>query len=562
MPQNGYTLLPTSSPSLGYTPPSGRPRLTRRNLTIALVTLTIGTSYFVGFSGHDERLNKMATWGNDNFGEWIPSSVLGNGETKECRGWDPSRPESEDPVGCLKARQYRQTQAVLQREIEHQHEHWYFAVDHNVDTFTKMSKCFLPVSDPDYTPCPEKPLVLSGWWYTATVLTETTTGEVVWQRSVLEQLEKLGYFWVGIGPYQNWIQAAEMMPDVYKTLWGSDMEVVSCATDPRCIAKEHYTPPEGAEDLSIGIPDEERGVIPLWALNVVDYWGARPKQISHNEYWWGITEKGDWSYQPLGQEWIATPWPLPGGHFHLPYTMEEQCMALPFTPLEERRDSALILAKRSAYFHYHHVSPPEFWTNLTRVDGIDLISTANIEEGMPMPDGLETIGMQSIDGYNELVGSVKAMIGVGVPTISPSVYASLCQGTPVIVPVFYDEQEPSEWRHYSGFSQHGPALRIGEPYVYSYNAKNYTELVEVVKRAMSTPIERFIPEDMRLDYTVSKLQEYLDRDLEGMMRVKVEENGGQVPALGKGLRERCHELKRCQPELAKGRVPSLPGRSL
>jgi len=35
-------------------------------------------------------------------------------------------------------------------------------------------------------------------------------------------------------------------------------------------------------------------------------WGAKPKEISNNDYWWGLTEEGDWSPQPLGQQWIAT----------------------------------------------------------------------------------------------------------------------------------------------------------------------------------------------------------------------------------------------------------------
>ncbi len=50
-----------------------------------------------------------------------------------------------------------------------------------------------------------------------------------------------------------------------------EVETVSCVTDPRCIAKEHYRPPEGAEDLSIGVPDEERGVIPIWKIITFDY---------------------------------------------------------------------------------------------------------------------------------------------------------------------------------------------------------------------------------------------------------------------------------------------------
>jgi hypothetical protein len=39
-------------------------------------------------------------------------------EVPECIGWDPAADPKDDPVGCLKARQYRQVQVVLKREIE------------------------------------------------------------------------------------------------------------------------------------------------------------------------------------------------------------------------------------------------------------------------------------------------------------------------------------------------------------------------------------------------------------------------------------------------------------
>lgn len=50
-----------------------------------------------------------------------------------------------------------------------------------------------------------------------------------------------------------------------------DVDVVSCSTDPRCVAKEHYKPPSNGTDLSLGVPDDERGVIKLWQMLVVDY---------------------------------------------------------------------------------------------------------------------------------------------------------------------------------------------------------------------------------------------------------------------------------------------------
>jgi hypothetical protein len=95
----------------------------------------------------------------------------------------------------------------------------------------------------------------------------------------------------------------------------------------------------------------------------------------------------------------------------------------------------------------------QFWTDLAREPTFDLLSTCDIEDGYPLPDGLDTIGLQSREAYEELVGSVKVMLGMGAPMISPSVYSSLCVGAglgppPVILPGQHIE-----------FRRHGEALR-------------------------------------------------------------------------------------------------------
>ncbi|WWC90108.1 uncharacterized protein L201_005041 [Kwoniella dendrophila CBS 6074] len=482
-------------------------------------------------------------------------------ESDECKNWDHLNNEENDPPNCLKSKQYRQTMRVLEREEKSEHPHWYFTKEHNLSTLRNISSCFLPLNDPGWKPCHEKPLIVSGWWYTAETITGATTGEVIWQSSIVKQLKMLGYSYIAVGPYENWVKVAEMMPDVYHFLWNSDIDTVSCITDPRCIAKEHYVPPESAKDLSIGVPDAERGVIPIWALEIVDYWGSRPREITNNEYWWGLTEDGDWSYHPLGQEWIATPWPLPGGHYHLPYTMEDYCLNIPVKPHEERRNAALILAKRSSYFHYHYVSPPGFWTNLSKIPNFELLSTVEVEEGKPIPEGLVTMGKQTRENYEDLVGSVKALVGMGAPPISPSVYTSLCQATPVVIPYFEQNYRMDGWWLYSSWSQHGPAISLGEPYAYKYYAGNYTELEHAIRKAMSTPIERYIPENMKLKYTLVQLSNYLNRNLTLMFEEKVKGNKGKIPSLKKGVRERCYELNRCRGPLEKGRKPNTPNKS-
>jgi hypothetical protein len=48
-----------------------------------------------------------------------------------------------------------------------------------------------------------------------------------------------------------------------------------------------------------------------------------------------------------------------------------------------------------------------------------------VEEGYSLPEGLETMGKKTREEYEELVGSVKVLLGMGTPMISPSVYSSL-----------------------------------------------------------------------------------------------------------------------------------------
>ena len=70
------------------------------------------------------RVGKEDTIGNEeawleSIGDVVASHeddmVVGNIE-ESCHGWDPEADEKDDPVDCLRSRQYRQVQRVLARE--------------------------------------------------------------------------------------------------------------------------------------------------------------------------------------------------------------------------------------------------------------------------------------------------------------------------------------------------------------------------------------------------------------------------------------------------------------
>ena len=100
-------------------------------LTLLLIS---GVEYRSSAQAHLESLlsgsSGKSAW---RFGEWggwqssghaakegLPyerlSTSTSDVEEKACVDWDPTRDEGDDPVDCLKARQYRQTSRVLARE--------------------------------------------------------------------------------------------------------------------------------------------------------------------------------------------------------------------------------------------------------------------------------------------------------------------------------------------------------------------------------------------------------------------------------------------------------------
>ena len=54
-----------------------------------------------------------------------------------------------------------------------------------------------------------------------------------------------------------------------------------------------------------------------------------------------------------------------------------------------------------------------------------MISAAVEDEEFPIPEGIVQVGFQERDAYEQLVGSVRGMLGIGLPVISPSVWTAL-----------------------------------------------------------------------------------------------------------------------------------------
>lgn len=78
---------------------------------------------------------------------------------------------------------------------------------------------------------------------------------------------------------------------------------------------------------------------------------------------------------------------------------------------------------------------------------------------------------------------------------------------------------------------------------------------------MSTPIDRYIPPDMTLEYVTSQLRRFLDRDARGMFEQVIRDNGGLLPPPPANATERCRQLQTCPEWIKPGRRVALPGRT-
>ncbi|KAF9259260.1 hypothetical protein L218DRAFT_672917 [Marasmius fiardii PR-910] len=337
----------------------------------------------------------------------------------------------------------------------------------NVKQLEALKKRWLEVED-------EQPkVILSTYGYVPCAMTVcSTTGEVIWLESLISSFRENNQYLL-YTEYDNLGKMYKKLGDVVTHIWSMDKQVVWCFNDTvSCIQSGEN--PDG---------------VPPWKLFTFTFWGSPRGWINF------LAPHEPWSFNPLGGEWNIVPYRMPDKHFYLGYHFTG-CQDLPYIPYSERKDQVIILAKRSEYFYRDSVFlRTPVWPDIKNRTGLTLISTSNSEEGYPLPDSLTVIGPMARHAYDEMLGSSKALLGIGRPRLSPSPYASLCRGVPVIVS-YKGKKCPAQPgdSNWCGFihdhHQHGPAADIGPPYVYTVDGEGpIDDIVETIMTAVNTPIE-------------------------------------------------------------------------
>ncbi|KAJ7626941.1 hypothetical protein FB45DRAFT_56538 [Roridomyces roridus] len=359
--------------------------------------------------------------------------------------------------------------------------HYPFMQKYNLENVDRLVQYLGRIKAGEDIPPPR--VVMSSWHFHSTCFDVTSSnGEVQWMRPILELMQHEDDMFIIYAAFDDGTfhkDFRRLGNDLVTHAWVDDEHVLWCFED-----RNHC----------LQSPQNPHGV-PLWKLFAFTFWGSLPRSGK----WLPPTPEISWSLNPLGREWNIVPYRMPEGHFFIGYHYQG-CQSVDYVPFANRPNQIVILAKKSSYFYDRRLAPDPstFYKRLKNATGYEIITNAVVEDGYPIPEGLTSRGLLKSEEYDSLLANTKSLLGIGKPQISPTPYASLCRGVPVVLP--YRSSAPPVGKNktpdtcparpppssYCGFyddkHQHGPAAAIGEPWIYTYDVASHGEGVGGVDR--------------------------------------------------------------------------------
>ncbi|KAG9025818.1 hypothetical protein FS837_004813 [Tulasnella sp. UAMH 9824] len=396
-----------------------------------------------------------------------------------------------------------------------------------VDDFNKVFEQELEDCRSGSGPCKtnQDKVVLLAWAHFRNVLAGHMQGENVWCDAMMDAMHALGYTLLLVQDrphlYELW---RRHYGSVQLIIWeDTDWGAKPCLRNSTCV----YAP--NTLDLPVPPPNSTHLNIPIWKVFIANWWNG--------------------SSPPLGGPFTLSPepynrWPKgnSGGkdNFYTGYSLERTCLKTPFTPHAERPRQAYVFAKFLKFFvmpGYILEDPQgvagyqlndDFYANLGKTDNITWLGQFKLE-GMPKepaphpPPGITQVERMERPAFQRLVGQSRVLLGIGRPGLSPTPYEALCLGVPFINPIKrWDPKDPENRDKWE--AQHDGLVFTGvdEPYVYHVKIGDRDGVARAVRKAMETPIERFIPPHMKMSALIDRMKVLLETDWRPVAQVQME----------------------------------------
>ncbi|KAF7320158.1 hypothetical protein MKEN_00800300 [Mycena kentingensis (nom. inval.)] len=307
-------------------------------------------------------------------------------------------------------------------------------------------------------------------------------GETVWAMSIIRALKNMGYtILYATGPRVA-IEFYHLFDDLVEMVIMHPQQIDECYGMDLCLKTE--TNPAG---------------IPAWRIQALHFW-----QNPGN---------------PLGRKWTLSPEDY-GSNNYVGYSIEEQCKMRPFVPHEERLRQAYILAKYYMFFNAKDTAwPPAYYEAAVNETGIRFVMAASMTtrpdlfpEPKDAPTAIHNMGgiLSQEDFYGNLSSSM-LLVGVGNPALSPTPYDALCLGVPFLNVVRnWDKNHPDDRNAWG--TQHDALRKLTTPHVYHVFQGDQAGFMNAIRSAMENPIERFVPEHMKIEAVEFRLGSLIEHD--------------------------------------------------
>ncbi|KAJ7120180.1 hypothetical protein C8R44DRAFT_623732, partial [Mycena epipterygia] len=310
-------------------------------------------------------------------------------------------------------------------------------------------------------------------------------GEAIWANSTLIALRRLGYSYLYSINRGHTSELYYMFGALVTTILVDVADAHDCFYDEDCLLMR----------------DKPHG-IPAWKILSFHFWDSPDN--------------------PLGRKWTLSPENVSTQCFpantYLGYSVEPQCARQAFIPHAQRKQHAYayVLAKEAHYFQPAERSyDPDSFAAAAGAANVQFLAGVRERDLPPyFPRNITNVGfLPAAKFYATLAGS-RVLVGVGRPYTSPTPYEALCLGVPFINPIeHWAADNPSDRTQWQ--SQHATLKYLDAPYVYNVFKGDKAGFVKAVVDAVSTPIESFVLEDMRMRAVEARLAAILETDWRG-----------------------------------------------
>ncbi|KAG8913051.1 hypothetical protein FRC00_003158 [Tulasnella sp. 408] len=330
----------------------------------------------------------------------------------------------------------------------------------------------------------------------------------------MDAIHKLGYSMI--------IARQDQMHEAYRR-YHKNVHLIIGDAPPDCIYNSHCVYADfddgSIQKTPVPPPNATHLNMPIWKLFTTNWWSHPAEPL-----------RGPFTLSPEPYEL----WP-PGRdagkeNFYLGYTVEPSCMDTPYAPHGQRPRQAYIFGKYLGYFllkdyilwdekgGMKRSVDDDFYLDFSQKENVTFLAghftLSQVPEGFTDPPrGIIQHERLSRSEFQKIIANSRVMIGLGNPLLSPTPYEALCLGIPFINPIRrLDKNDLDNKQTWIG--QHDALIYGGldEPYVYHVEAGDREGFRAALRKAMSTPIERYIPPHMSSSAFLGRMKTLLETD--------------------------------------------------